>query len=145
LDTVIISAIISASISAIISSIVSYRIANKKNIKDEEGRLNEHILVLNKISIEYPYLEDYDFCKAWRKNSNDERYLRYEVYCCIAFNLLEQLYKLYKGDKIKIENFICVKELVQMHKLWWKNPTGIFENISGYNQKFREYIETFLK
>jgi len=135
MDSTIISTVISALLSVVISSIISYKIASRKNINDEEGRLNGQILTLNKISIKYPYLEEADFCKSWYENRNnkDKKYLRYDVYC------------LYKGDKTKIENFIGVKELVQTHKLWWEKPTGIIENANGYNSEFREYIETFLK
>jgi len=136
--------IVSALLSTIISAVISYRIANNKNVKSEEARLNEQILELNKIVIKYPYLEDDDFCKTWPDNrySKEEKYLRYDSYCCIVFNLLEQIYKLYKGNEDKMENFFYVKELIRRHKYWW---ISTFENIDGYNSNFREYAKNIVK
>ena len=145
MDATIISAIIATVISAIISSIISLNIANKKNVKDEEARLNQQILELNKIAIAYPYLEDDEFCNSWAKQKKqiDEKYMRYENYCCIVFNLLEQIYKLYNGNIEKINNLIYVEELAKRHKAWWNNPVGARENIEGYMPPFREFIKKF--
>lgn len=143
MDPIIFSAIISALLSASISALISNNIAAKNNIRSEKARLNEQILSLNKILIKHPYLDDDDFCKTWPQNrtSKDKKYMRYESYCCIVFNLLEQIYKLFNGDEKKIEEFFYAKELIKRHNLWWNNPSDILENIDGYNHEFREYLK----
>lgn len=137
--------IISAIVSVFVSSLVSNYFHTSKTIKEEEARLNQNILEIIKISIEYPYLEDDSFCRKWDSNkNNDEQWQRYDNYCCIVFNLMEQIFKLYKGDKEKIEYFFATKEMIKRHKLWWHNPSGLFENLDGYDYKFQQYVKSFI-
>lgn len=145
MEVKIIIPIISALISVFVSAIVSFYVSNQKYLRDEEARLNQQILELNKIIISYPYLEDDEFCKNWNdnKNKNDERYQRYDSYCCIVFNLMEQIHKYYRGDKEKINKFFATKEMILRHINWWKKPSGIFENINGYSNEFQQYIRSF--
>ncbi len=141
-----ISTLISAVVSSIIAWIVSYYTVRKSIAKQYELWLENQILQINQIAIEYPYLEDNDFCSKWIDNNNpkEERYMRYDNYCCIVFNLLENLWKYFKGSKSKIESFLSVQEMAIRHKNWWKNPSGIIENIVGYDLKFQKYINSFI-
>lgn len=128
---------------AAISSWQSYRIARKTKLNQLEKDL-EDIL---KLAIEYPYMESKKFTNEWdnNKNSDDERYLRYDIYCNIVYNFIVRVYEYYKGDKLKIERFIDIKNWVNLHSQNWKNPVEPNENSEGYDIVFQKYINSYLK
>ncbi len=128
---------------AAISSWQSYKIAKKTKLSQLEKDL-EDIL---KLAIEYPYLESKKFTNEWdsNKDSDDERYLRYDIYCNILYNFIVRVYVYYKGDSLKIENFIDIKNWVNLHSQNWKNPVDPKENIEGYDIKFQKYINSYLR
>jgi len=145
MDSAAIATIVATVISIIVSTFVSTLLQNRKTIKEEMARLRQDIKDLLKISIEYPYLEDNTFCNSWSSaNKNDEKVQRYDNYCCIVFNLISQIYKLFEGDESKIDDFFATKEMIVRHKKWWKSPSGFLENLNGYSSDFRSYVESKL-
>lgn len=114
--------------------------------KDERDNLNRQLDEILKISIQYPYLESEIFTNAWSPNfdRNDEKYLRYDVYCILVFNFLYRVAEHFKYDKRKIENYIDVKNWLKIHAEYWKN-TSESENMDGYGKKFVEFIDSYLK
>lgn len=138
--------VITTLIASLISSIVAIVVGKNANKKERECKFNDHLLELNRLAMQYPYLEDDEFCATWNANrrSSDEKYQRYDNYCCIVFNLLEQIWKFHKKDTAKIENIVCAKELILRHKEWWKAPSGLFENLHGYNSGFVSYANKII-
>jgi len=117
---------------------------NKKQRKDSlNGKLN-HLL---EFAIQYPELESQSFIDKWveKKDKNDTAYMRYDIYCNLLFNFLTELYEFYDGNKKNIEDFCDVKTWVRMHKLNWLNPVDPNENIDGYSEDFRRFINSYLK
>lgn len=143
MDITLTSAAIATLISALTSSIVTILI-NKSNRKKQ---LDDQLDSILKISIQYPYLESESFTKAWtnNKNSDDEVYLRYDVYCTLLFNYLSRVCDYYSYKSSKIENYIAIKEWIRLHKDYWQNPCSSYENVDGYNKKFRDMINNYLK
>lgn len=137
------SAALATIISATTSAVVSLLIANtnkKKHLDDQlDGILN--------IAVQFPYLESRKFTETWRSDFdvNDEKYLRYEVYCTMVFNFLSRLCSYYKYNEAKIENHVVVKDWVRLHKKYWKDPTEAYENTDSYDKEFVELIEKYLR
>ena len=126
-----------------ISSLVAYLVACRSKKYSEISRIDEQILKFNTIAVEYPYLEDDDFCKGWiERSKQDERYMRYDNYCCIVFNLIETLWEHFNGDKKKIDNYLGVKELALRHRQWWESEV---QNEEGYSKKFRTFIDNYIE
>ena len=144
---IIISAIsaVAAATSAVFSWISSkttlklFRKEKLEKLKDELGKILE-------ISIEYPYLEAKSFTSKWEqyRNSDDERYLRYDMFCNVLFNYLHRVCEHFKYDKQKIEDFVDVKTWIRLHRLNWLNPVDENENIDGYDKKFRDFINSYI-
>ena len=99
------------------------------------------------IAVQYPYVESQPFIDKWidKKNSDDVRYMRYDMFCNLLFNYLAELYEFYDGNKTKIEAFCDIKTWVRMHKLNWQHPNDPNENIDGYSKEFREFINSYIQ
>mgnify|MGYP001466640284 CR=1 FL=1 len=133
-DATLVSVIISGFVSAIVAYLtVKFQNREKKRLFIEQT-INE---VLN-ISMEYPLLENDDFCAKWylRDNCDIDR-MRYENYCCRVFNLLERIWFFCGGNMEKINMIIYVEEWVLQHKIWWQMD---IYNIYGYKYDFRVFI-----
>ncbi len=141
-------AIVGAAITAIVTSINNWVSRNKSEL----DAIHQEILQINKISIDYPYLEDDFFCAGWdydKVRDKDatlrEQYQRYDNYCCIVFNTIERLWQFCEGNQEKIERQFAVKEMAARHAKWWKRPSGASENIEGYDREFRQFVEKYTK
>jgi hypothetical protein len=137
------SAAIAIIISAFTSATVSLWIANSNQRKNLDDQLDGIL----KIAVQYPYLESRQFTDTWESafDKNDEKYLRYEVYCTMVFNFLSRLCSYYKFNETKIENHLAVKDWVRIHRKYWKDPTEAYENTDTYDKKFVDLIEKYLR
>jgi len=133
-------------LSGVIGSIAGLWGAFKLFKKEHRHELDAKVERLILVSIQYPYLESDEFCSAWDplKAITDEKYMRYDNYCCLVFNLLEDIFEYFGANADKIEDYIGAKELITRHKTWWSNPGNNSENTQGYPGKFRKYLETYL-
>ena len=139
--------ITSAALATLISSSVATIVALTFNRANAIKNLHDRLDSILKIAIQYPYLENSRFTSSWNdnKNSDDERFLRYENYCILVFNYLESFSKYYKYDKVKIENQLNIKEWVRIHRDYWENPPGLYENTDGYSRGFKDLVSSYLK
>lgn len=137
------SAAISTLISAITSACVALFIAKSNSMKHLEDQLDGVL----KIAIQYPYLESKDFTNTWTSgyDRNDERALRYEVYCTLVFNFMSSVADYFKYDEKKIDDFVALKAWVRIHAKYWKDPTEAYENVDTYDRRFVELVEGYLK
>ncbi|MDR2652772.1 MAG: hypothetical protein LBC68_10760 [Prevotellaceae bacterium] len=138
-----------SAIAAAISAFFSYK--NSKTTlnlfeKEKYEKLKEELNKIIEISIRYPYVESKNFTSKWLeyKESDDERYLRYDMYCNRFYNHLHNICEHFNYDKQKIEDFVDVKSWIRLHKLNWLNPVDENENIDGYDKQFRDYINLYL-
>lgn len=112
----------------------------EENLKVELNRILE-------IGIEYPYLESKPFTEEWvlNKLSQDEKYLRYDMYCNLIFNYLHHVFEHFDKDKSNVEKFVDIKTWIRLHKSNWENPVDENENIDGYDEDFRKFINSYIK
>ena len=143
MDITITSAAIATVVAAITSAVVALFIANRNSKK----ALDDQLDAILKIAIQYPYLECKDFTNNWssKYDRNDEKALRYEVYCTLVFNFMTRLCEHYKYNKTKIEQHIAIKQWTRIHAKYWHDPTEAYENVDTYDKAFVDLIESYLK
>ena len=137
------SATIISVVSIIVSTFISFLILRTNKKKDLDDQLDGIL----KIAIQYPYLESDQFTNSWTSSfdRNDERYLRYDIYCTLLFNYLARVAETYKYDQGKIENYIAIKDWVRLHKKYWDDPTSTYENVDTYDKPFVTLVKNYLK
>ncbi len=137
----------SAAIATLVSAITSATITLLLAKNNEKKSLDDQLDGILKISIQYPYLESKTFTNLWSSNhdKDDEKFLRYEVYCTLVFNYISRLAKFYKFNKSKIEEHVAVKDWVRIHAKYWRDPTEAYENVDTYDKKLVNLIEGYLK
>lgn len=143
MDVIITSAAIATIVSAITSASVALLIASRNSKKAIDDQLDG----LLKIAIQYPYLECKDFTNTWssKYDRNDEKALRYEVYCTLVFNFMSRLCEYYKYDQNKIEQHIAIKQWARIHSKYWHDPTEAYENVDTYDEGFVNLIGSYFK
>lgn len=138
--------ITSAAIATLISAITSAgvtlllaRLNGKKNLDDQ-------LDAILKIAVQYPYLESKDFTNTWASSydRNDEKALRYEVYCTMVFNYMSRLADYYKYNEKKIQGHVALKPWARIHAKYWRDPTEAYDNVDNYNSCFTALIENYL-
>ena len=136
-------AAIATLISALTSACVTLLIASS----NKKRNLDDQLDGLLKIAIQYPYVESESFTRTWKSDfdNNDERYLRYDVYCTLLFNFLSRFASHYKYDKNKIEKHIAVKDWIRIHGKYWTAPTSSYENVDSYDKEFVSLVNSYLK
>lgn len=134
-------------ITATFSIIVSIFFFSKKSNRERDFFVKKELNEILKIAIEYPYLEDEKFISDWNNvlTNGEDKVTRYELYATMIFNYLERLYLIYNGKENKISDFIDVKDWVNTHRKYWTDSNLAYENYSGYNKKFSNYINHLLK
>lgn len=139
--------ITSAALATLLSALTSAVITLLINRNKYRGNLNEQLDMILRIGIQYPYLENKECTCKWEENKElqNEKFQRYELYCTLLFNYLERVCKHFNYNEKKIERFLGVKQWVRIHKDYWENPAESFENVDGYEIKFRELINNYLK
>ncbi len=133
-------ATIVAAITSITVTLLLARLNAKKNLDDQlDGIL--------KIAVQYPYLESKDFTNAWTSayDRNDEKALRYEVYCTLVFNFMSRLANHYNFKETKIEDHVAIKQWARIHAKYWRDPTEAYDNTDTYDSAFVDLIETYLR
>jgi len=122
--------------------IINHRYRTKDKLDSLDNRLDSII----QIGIEYPYLEDKHFARRWCENKDnpDDRYMRYDNYCNIVFNFLHSVCEFYNYDRKKIEDYIDIRDWVRTHKDNWQNPVDEYENVDGYDDKFKKFIDSYI-
>lgn len=143
---------ISALGSAIFAAVSAWQVKKSMEKANEIAKRNEYnelvkkLDEINKIAIQYPYLESKAFTKEWnnKKGTDDIRYIRYDNFCNLVFNYIYIVYRTFDKDKIKVESFIDIKNWLYLHEDNWKNPIDPHENIEGYDLEFRQFINSYL-
>ncbi len=110
---------------------------------NEKSRLNENLNNILNTGIEHPYLEDKNFIDSLSSYTENEKAIRYDLYCIMWFNFIEQVYRHHYYQKSLIQDFINVEEIVKTHRTWWIKNDG--DNKSGYKSMgFEAFINSYL-
>lgn len=133
-------------IATLIASGIAYLVSLWTLRRTELDSLNQQLLQLNMIALQYPCLEDARFIADWaaHRDSADENFLRYSNYACIVFNFLESVARHFNYERQKIEDYIHFAEMAQTHRAWWDHPAEEVANIQGYPVKFRNLVRGYL-
>lgn len=139
-------AAIAAALTVIIAIIQGIYIWRQEATRKKEY-LHAKLARILELTIEYPYLEDSTFTQSWndKKDSPDDEMMRYDQFCNLIFNFLEELYIHFEKDEKKVEEFVDVKSWVRLHRQNWENPREAYENTDAYSKEFREFMKSYLK
>jgi len=139
MDVTVIGTIIATIISTGVASFISIYL----NRKREQERFDMQLQNILAYSIEYPYLENRVFTNAWSPSlvDTDEKYQRYENYCCLVFNFISEVCAWKKYNQKDIEAYIDVKNWLRIHEKCWKNPSLAHENTDVYGDKFVSFVK----
>lgn len=143
-------ATLASTIAAAISAMQAYRankIIEKSNRNCAYQRLIDNLNIILQLGIQYPYFEDKKFTSQWTmyKNSNDEKYMRYDNYCNLIYNYWHDVYNFFDGNRAEIENYLDIKNWIRTHEYNWSNPVEEYENLDGYDKEFRDFINYYIK
>ena len=137
--------IIKILISSGIATVAAYGLNTMSSRKQEEKRYCDELSKIIQISIQYPELEDETFTSQYPGSySSRKDYLRYESYCILIFNLLEQVTEFYSFQPEYVVKFVHVEEWVNLHKGWWQDPQDSFKNQQGYSPQFIDFINSYI-
>lgn len=146
-------------LSIIISAGISIFFYLKNRAFGFENSLNDRLFKIQDIAFKNPFLEDKKFINGWndfvaryRENQiidydNDQlsvKYLQYEQYCEMVFNLMENTY-LYTKDEQKMLTIVDYKAWARTHKSWWINPLEEHSNHDGYDKNLTNIIDNWIK
>ncbi len=124
-------------LAAAVAAVVSWWISHRTLRASELTRLNTQIDRLVELGMEYPLMEDDQFCKSWTSEDRSENAMRYENYCCFVYNLLEGIWRFHHGSEKKIQSMFDAQELIKRHQTWWRSSE---DNRSSYPQGFQHYV-----
>jgi hypothetical protein len=141
-DVNAVSTLISAGFSTLFATVISIIVTKRTILSQNECKLHDEILQLNLLAIEYPYFEDDAFCNAYSPSLSSPELLRYDSYCCIVYNLLQNIWEHFNGDEAKIACFFGSKEMFVRHKKWWLSHKNRKANLDGYPIAFVNYADS---
>lgn len=131
-----------ALLSASISAGIAFSVAALTRRTGQRQYIESLITKIIEIGITYPYLEDDDFCANWTKANRRDEGMRYDNYCCLVFNLLEQLWRYSRQNPKMIEDIFGAREMIVRHRVWWGSEV---HNHTGYRDvRFHEYINAVI-
>ena len=109
--------------------------------------LNDNYMQIKSFAIQFPYLEDQEFIGRYNGNdtNKEEQYIRYQIYCSFVFNTMQKICMYFNYDIEKIRKFVRIKEIVLQHRLWWENPSGMYKDKEGYEEKFKLLVNRLVK
>lgn len=143
MDFTVTAAAIATLTSAVVSALVALMVCWFNTKKQDHAKLVAMLDKMIDFSIQYPYLEDSDFCNKWTPEAKDENSMRYDNFCCFVFNYLERLWEFYDGKGDKMYKHVNYIEIIALHGTWWKSR--IAENTDGYKPDFVDFVNKILK
>ena len=140
------SAVSAAIVSSIVSLLVSLIIKIWQDKTDKLSSLDSQLDSILRIAVEYPYLESVEFTRTWKENVNnlDDKYRRYETYATLVFNYLSRVCEYFHYNEKKINAYIDMKGWVELHHVYWHNPSKLGENEFVYDEKFKKLVHAIL-
>ena len=103
---------------------------HKRSEKDARlNALNAHLFELHQLSMEHPFVEEKQFMDDWTtlrtKYKNEtiqdekekDRCIRYEIYCKMWFNFIEDIYLSFNRDEKEMLEYLNIERWVKDHRL----------------------------
>jgi hypothetical protein len=133
-------------LSGLLASILSAIITSLLNIfyqkKSEKKQLDDTLMQLNTFLVNEPFLENDLSLERYMTDNEMENKLKrdkYNLYCIMKYNYLEDFCQYYQYNLKKIKSEINIKEYFKDNEKWWNENRKI--NYESYNKKFIQLIE----
>lgn len=133
---------VSTLIAGAIASLITYFSFKNSEKRMKRSELIQMLDTLLQTSMKWPYLEDTQFIKHWSPQKHDEKSCRYDNYCCMVFNFLERLWKLFKGNEEDMIDIVGYEEYILQHSNWWIVNSEYNEKY--YDKKFCIFVNNTL-
>lgn len=142
-------------ITLVVTTIVTVIIQIQANMNEKKNRLNQQLFELQKLSFEYPHVENEDYTNQWvdlkekyknglLKENGLSDFLKYDVYTEILYNFIQMSLNVYKNEK-ELLKFVDFKSWVRTHGQNWANPLIEHSNRDVYGNKMSDMIDKWLK
>ena len=133
---------------------------NRRSTK--RATIEQRLADIQKQAMSNPYLEDPNFTNKWsefiyfykngkqlgyrlKKDENYEKFLTYEQYCEMIFNLLFYEYEYSHGNISKMNSNIAFGSWIKNHKLWYKESIySITHNTGEYGTDIDNIVNFWL-
>jgi hypothetical protein len=149
--------IIILAVSMILSNGVTIFLYLKNRQVAFDNLLSERLFRIQDISFNNPFLEDDKFIDEWDSfcdtyrnkitdkynDSETKKYLQYEQYCEMLFNLIAETYENTKSEK-EILKKVAFKDWARVHSKWWKKPLDKLSNQDSYDMKTVNMIDRWV-
>ncbi len=132
-------------ISTLIAATVAYIISKRNNRRADKASLDNRYNEIIQIAIQYPYLENGIFADSWstQKTSAEDKYVRYDNYCKLVFNFIENYCQYYNYRQKKIEKTFNLRDWVIVHKQWVQEPYVKIEKTKKINKKLKKILDKY--
>lgn len=129
-------------LSVAISTLVTLRLNRGTRKRHERQWLKDQVTQYVTLALQYPKLDDDQFAREWSPADRSDDGLRYENFCCFAFNLLERAWLNTKGDINALRDIVFFEEIIIRHKRWWMNDRL---NHFGYDVGFKQFVDRLIR
>lgn len=145
--------VIATILGPVIATVITIIYQNLRSNFEKKQLIEDRLFKIQQLAFKYPYVEDDLFIKTWNdfvenyrrgqliddQKDNLEKYLRYEQYCEMIFNLISFAFELYKEEN-KVLQIVDFKSWARSHRNWWNNPIDKYSNKDTYDEKIVEII-----
>lgn len=140
------SALVAAIVSSVVSVIITLVMKIWQNRTDTRASLDAQLDSILRLAVQYPYLESEKFTNTWKENKNntDDKYRRYETYATLVYNYLSRVCIFFNYKEKKINTYIDMKGWVELHHMYWHNPSKAGENENVYDERFKKIVHAIL-
>jgi hypothetical protein len=139
LANILLSGLLASILSVFITAIMNYFFSKKS----EKQHLKDTLMQLNISLVQEPFLESDKALKKYLVGddglSNELKKDKYNAYCIVKYNYLNDLCRYFKYDLSRINSELTLKEYLKDNKEWWEKNREI--NYASYDKKFLHIIE----
>ena len=138
--------LITTIISVTVSALVSCLVVKMTSKVAEQRALETELSEILKIGIEHPLFERPSFTNAWtpRATEHNEQYAAYDLYATWVFNHLEKRCRFHKFRQEEVQKELDMRSWVALHKTYWKSPENRHEKVTGYDDRFRNIVDSIV-
>ena len=120
-----------------------FRITTISNENASRLQLDNDLNTLVKTWLKYPFLEELLFVNGYNSEHRSIQTQRYEAYCMLSFNFIEDLQRHFRNDIDLMRNYCDFEQIIRMHWRWWNvNQVSNFRKYT--NQEFITLIESLI-
>lgn len=145
-------------LSIVISNAVTIFLYLKNRKFTLDSIYSERLFKIQDISFNNPHLEDKNFIEGWdsfckkhkakeiadNEDSYAKKYLQYEQYCEMIFNLISDTYGSCKSEKKTLDK-VAFKDWARIHEMWWNNPLDEHSNHDTYSKNVCDMVDGWMK